>query len=95
MPMDWCPVTEPRTLRILGKLIEELNEAGTAAARCIIQGIDGMSPESGQINRRWLQDELADVIANIEIASAELKLDRDDMRMRTSLKKARLTEWLK
>ena len=61
----WHPMSDAVDLKHLGKLAEELSEAGAAVARCIIQGIDEKEPVTGKINREWLQDELADVIANI------------------------------
>jgi hypothetical protein len=43
-PNPWIPIQNPLDLKHLGKLIEELNEAGSATARCIIQGIDEVEP---------------------------------------------------
>jgi hypothetical protein len=50
-------------LKILGKQLEELNELGSATARCIIQGIDGREPVTKKPNREWFMEEVADVYA--------------------------------
>jgi len=39
-PSDWQPITNKRTLALLGKLGEEASELSSAAFRCIIQGVD-------------------------------------------------------
>ena len=59
----WFP--EPNTIRLLalGKLAEEAGEVATRAARCIIQGLDSVDPDTGRTNREELQRELADVDA--------------------------------
>lgn len=70
----WHPMSDAVDLKHLGKLAEELSEAGAAVARCIIQGIDEAEPVTGKINRQWLQDELADVQANIGLVIERFKL---------------------
>lgn len=65
----WHPINVAIDLKHLGKLAEELNECGSATARCIIQGMDGCEPESGKPNRQWLQEEIADVLANVELVA--------------------------
>lgn len=67
-PSPWEPIRNPIHIAILGKLVEELNECGSAASRCIIQGIDEAEPVTGKINAEWLLDELADVQAGIILA---------------------------
>ncbi len=74
-PNPWVPMSDPLDIKILGKLNEELNEAGASVSRCLIQGIDEREPETGKINREWLEDELADVAANMEIAMDHFDLD--------------------
>lgn len=61
----WVPLTDPKLLKPLGKLLEELGEATSAASRCLIQGFEGTNPETGQGNLAWLENELADVAATI------------------------------
>lgn len=59
----WMPETDPHRLAVLGKMIEELNECASRAARCIIQGLDEIDPDTGRPNRIELEKEMADVLA--------------------------------
>jgi hypothetical protein len=79
---SWRPMTTPVDLKHLNKLQEELNECGAAVARCRMQGIDECEPETSKVNREWLEDEIADVIANIELVMTHFKLDIDRIRKR-------------
>lgn len=89
----WRPMSDPLDLKHLGKLAEELNEAGSAVARCIIQGIDECEPITRKQNREWLEDELADVIANIDLVTAHFQLAVERMRLRSERKKEHLRGW--
>lgn len=89
----WQPITRPIDLGHLGKLAEELNEAGAATARCLIQGIDEREPVTGKSNREWLEDELADVLANIDLVVSHFGLDQWRMADRAVRKKAHLGRW--
>lgn len=89
----WHPMSRPIDLKHLGKLAEELNEAGSAVARCIIQGIDESEPVTHKPNKVWLEDELADVLANIELVTKHFGLDRDRMAARAERKKEHLLGW--
>ncbi len=89
----WHPMTEPIDLMHLGKLGEELNEVGSAVSRCIIQGIDECEPVTRKSNREWLEDELADVLANIELVTQHFGLNRDRMRARSDRKITHLRGW--
>jgi hypothetical protein len=89
----WHPMTRPIDKKHIGKLIEELGEATSAAARCLIQGIDEKEPITHKLNREWLEDELADVVANIDLVIAHFKLDADRMADRMTRKKAHLRGW--
>lgn len=62
----WVPITDIASLKRLSKLIEELGECSAAAARCIAQGVDGKEPVTGKVNRLWLTEEIADVLALID-----------------------------
>jgi NTP pyrophosphatase (non-canonical NTP hydrolase) len=68
-PNLWIPEQNQVHLALLGKLAEEANELGGRAARCIIQGLDGIDPEDGRLNREHLADEIADVRALCDLAS--------------------------
>ncbi len=92
-PNPWHPMTSPIDLKHLGKLGEELNEAGSAVSRCIIQGIDEAEPVTGKVNKVWLEDELADVLANIELCVDHFGLDTERMRERGERKKKHLRTW--
>jgi len=89
----WQPMTRPIDLAHLGKLSEELDEAGSAVSRCIIQGIDEHEPVTNNLNREWLEDELADVLANIELVKNHFGLDEVRMAERAERKKAHLRGW--
>lgn len=89
----WQPMTRPIDLAHLGKLAEELSEAGAATARCLIQGIEEREPVTLKPNREWLEDELADVIANIDLVAAHFGLDQWRMAERITRKKAHLRRW--
>ena len=92
-PALWVPMTNPRHLKILGKLTEELGEATAAVSRCIIQGIAAAEPTTGKPNRQWLEDELADVLANIDLTIAEFELDAARIGRREDRKKRFLRLW--
>lgn len=89
----WRPMTRPIDLKHIGKLAEELSEAGAAVARCVIQGIDECEPVTGKLNRQWLEEELADVLANIELCQTHFGLNRLRMRERAERKKQHLRGW--
>jgi hypothetical protein len=96
-PQPWKPESDPAVLATLGKLIEELNEAGSAAARCIIQGMHEAEPTTGKINREWLLEELSDVNALINYALLLLNRTHDERReyiMRRERKTQHISSWL-
>lgn len=92
-PNPWRPMSRPIDLKHLGKLAEELGEASAATARCIIQGIDEREPVTGKLNREWLEDELADVAANICLVGLHFGLDRDRVMARCQRKIDQLRAW--
>lgn len=89
----WVPMTRPIDLKHLGKLNEELSECGAAVSRCVIQGINEMEPVTDKVNRRWLEEEIADVLANVEMVMEHFGLDRDFIAMRRIRKKNNLRRW--
>lgn len=89
----WHPITDAQDLKTLGKLAEELGECSAAVARCIIQGVDGLEPTTGKVNRQWLQDELADVLANIGLVTIRFDLDHEAIDARVSFKAELLAAW--
>jgi hypothetical protein len=89
----WRPMSDPVDLKHIGKLQEELGECTAAAARCSIQGIDEAEPVTGKINRVWLEEEIADVLANIDLNVERFGLDKRSIMARVDRKKAMLREW--
>lgn len=89
----WVPMTGRLDLKHLGKLAEEVNRLGAAIARCIIQGIDEKEPVTGKLNREWLQDEIANVRANITLTIRHFDLDWLAIDRRTERKFADLKRW--
>jgi NTP pyrophosphatase (non-canonical NTP hydrolase) len=89
----WRPMSKPIDLKHLGKLAEELGEASSAVARCIIQGIDESEPITGKSNRQWLEEELADVLANIMLVVGHFSLDQAAMGVREARKIEHLQGW--
>lgn len=92
----WHPIRDQKTLKVLGKLLEEVNELGTALARCIIQGVEECHPVTRKSNREWLLDEEADVIAGLRIMRRHLRVtdtEYDASAERISRKIAHLEQW--
>lgn len=89
----WHPIQDAVDLKHLGKLGEELGEAQAAICRCIIQGIDEEEPVTGVSNRTWLENELADVMANINLVALRFELNEDRMNVRAAKKMAHLKQW--
>jgi NTP pyrophosphatase (non-canonical NTP hydrolase) len=89
----WQPMRDPLELAFLGKLLEEVNELGAAISRCIIQGIDEREPVTGKPNREWLEDEVADVAAGVQLVGEHFNLDLDRIERRIDRKKAHLRQW--
>jgi hypothetical protein len=92
-PSPWHPMSDPVDLKHLGKLGEELGEGSAAVSRCVIQGIDEAEPVTGRVNRTWLEDELADIMANTELCVEHFGLDIKRMRDRAERKKSHLRAW--
>lgn len=89
----WLPMSKPIDVKRLGELAEELGEASSAVARCLIQGIGESEPITHKPNKEWLEDELADVAANIELVSEHFGLDLARMMERSERKKIHLKGW--
>lgn len=89
----WHPMRDALDLKHLGKLAEETNELGSAISRCIIQGVDECEPVTHKPNREWLQDEIADVLANAELVMEHFELDRAQIAERRLRKMKHLRGW--
>jgi hypothetical protein len=89
----WVPMSDPVDIKHLGKLGEELNECGAAVSRCLIQGIDEAEPVTGKLNYVWLEEEIADVAANILLVVQRFGLDAARITDRAEVKRERLRVW--
>lgn len=89
----WTPDDDPHHARRVGKTLEELGEAVAVLARISIQGLDAVDPGTGKTNRQRLQDELADVQAQIGCTVLTLDLDQGYMARRTAEKVCLMAEW--
>lgn len=89
----WQPMTDPLDLAVLGKFGEELGECVAAKERCGIQGIDEREPVTGKLNREWLEDEIADIIATSTLARIHFNLDNARIIVRAEKKIAHLRAW--
>lgn len=89
----WMPTTDPIRLALLGKLCEELNKAGSAASRCIIQGVLGKNPKDGKLNLDWLHEELADVQACINLVKDTFVMHGKMFDERVERKMQHLRKW--
>lgn len=92
-PSPWQPMTEKIAIKHLGKLGEECTELGTAIFRCLIQGVDEAEPVTGKINREWLTEEIADVLANINLVRRHFDLNDNTIHDRVIRKVDHLTRW--
>lgn len=81
-------------LAILGKLVEESGELIAAAARCIIQGVDGKHPVTGKPNLEWLLEEMADVQNMLNVAQDYTQHDTNEYADRIARKRAHIYQWL-
>ena len=92
-PSPWHPMDSAIDIKNIGKLGEEICEAGAAIFRCIIQGVDESHPVTEKPNKEWLEDELADVMAGINLVTAHFGLDEDRMNERMNAKMLHLKKW--
>lgn len=92
-PEPWIPISDALDLKHLGKLAEELGEAVAVVGRCIVQGMTGIDPKTGETNREQLQKEAADVLANLDLNVDRFSLDRDAMARRVERKKEFQRRW--
>lgn len=89
----WHHTTNSTEIRRFGKLLEECGELVNVAARCIIQGIDEIDPGTGRVNRARLEDELADVSAQVVATVDMLDLDFEQIQARAFTKLDLMREW--
>jgi NTP pyrophosphatase (non-canonical NTP hydrolase) len=87
-------MTDAKAIMTLGKFTEELTECASAASRCLIQGIDECEPTTGKVNREWLEDEIADVIATLTATIKRFGLDMPRIQGRAAHKLEFLQRWV-
>lgn len=90
---EWQPITNKCDLAVLGKFGEELSECTTSIFRCIIQGMNEAEPTTGKINKHWLEDEVADVLALLAFALARFNLDKERINARVEMKRRYKEPW--
>jgi NTP pyrophosphatase (non-canonical NTP hydrolase) len=89
----WTPMTDQVSVKILGKLAEELGELTAAVSRCLIQGIAESEPVTGKPNRQWLEEEIADVVAGLTMTMQHFQLDVEKCDSRSLRKMENLAAW--
>lgn len=92
----WMPITDVRTLRILGKAAEEAAELCKALNRAIIQGLDGIDPHTGKSNITAILEEVVDTQVTVDRVTDMLELtdeQLDWMVGRWERKTKNLKEW--
>lgn len=94
-PSPWHPIKDPVDLKHLGKLAEELGECISAVNRCIIQGVDEKHPVTEKVNKEWLEDEIADVMAGFQLAALRFNLNEARINERVEAKIKHLAAWHK
>jgi NTP pyrophosphatase (non-canonical NTP hydrolase) len=89
----WVPTTNGIILRRMGKLGEELAELSNVTNRVIIQGLYQVDPSSQKVNKLRLEEEVADVWAQILVTMKALQLDREMIEARVENKVDQMQEW--
>lgn len=89
----WQPTSDPIQLALLGKLAEELAEAGQIVARCIIQGAYESEPVTGKSNLKALLEELSDVDATSADVCEYYELNPFAMHKRITAKREGFAQW--
>lgn len=96
----WRPMTRPIDLKHLGKLAEEglglvdaLDDAASNGGLSPANLLAELAEVTGKINREWLEDELADVAANVRLVVEHFHLDQGRMNERVARKMGQLRTW--
>ena len=89
----WYVEIDSQRLRRFGKTLEELGELQAVVARCIIQGIDEVDPSSQKTNRLRLEEEIADVYAQLFLLEERFNLDTEFIAERMMHKTDQMYEW--
>lgn len=89
----WVPDQTPHQERRNGKTTEEMGELLGVLGRLRIQAVDAIDPGTGKTNRQRLQDEIADVLAQLPLTIDAFGLDHEAIDARIALKTAQMHEW--
>jgi hypothetical protein len=89
----WMPTTDRMLQRRMGKTGEKLGELSAVTNRILIQGIDEIDPSSGKTNRHRLEDEIADVYAQLDENISRLGLNVELIEQRRQVKRGYMQEW--
>lgn len=90
---SWHPIKDSTDLKTLGKLGEECGELSAIVSRCIIQGVQEQEPVTRKYNNVALEQEIADVQANIDLVIQRFSLDTNFIAKRRAEKKEKLLIW--
>lgn len=69
------PMLNPTEIKGMDDLVQGLGRCSVVSACCVSEGLDRREPATGKTNRTWLQEEIADVFANIAAVAERHKLD--------------------
>jgi NTP pyrophosphatase (non-canonical NTP hydrolase) len=70
-----------------------VNELGSGLARISIQGMNTIDPASSKPNRQQLEEEMADVLAQIRCNMTDLGLNLESIMKRAEEKVAMMAQW--
>jgi hypothetical protein len=91
--LKWMTEPNPVFRRRVGKTGEECAELQKVLCRISMQGLDGCDPRTLKPNRVDLEDEIADVLAQIDLTIDALKLDYDRIAGRANVKRLEMHQW--
>lgn len=89
----WEPESNPKILRRVGKTGEECSELLKVINRIVIQGYDGIDPDTAEHNSAALTKEIADVYAQLDETVENLNLDAEFIATRRAEKRSQMQEW--
>lgn len=89
----WELEADTMTRRRVGKTAEECAELLAVLARISIQGIDAVDPASGKTNRQRMQEEIADVYAQLDECVSKISVDNIAISNRRTEKRRQMLEW--
>lgn len=90
----WIPMDQPREIKLHSKFAEELGELSAVNGRCMAQGLDGVNSDNDKVNQRWLEEELADVMACMGLIIQFQELDMDFIDQRSREKTEKILKWV-